>query len=252
MSIAALGMYDWPEVRAETDQLWSAFRDGLRGIGLDAPEALNRDADLWRVWRRPDLTLSQTCGLPFAARLSGDVSLVGTPAYDLKDCPKGTYRSEIIVRADDPAQNVAALRGRRFAFNSTTSQSGWACFDAQHGDPRKFFGELVETGGHRSSILAVATGSADAASIDAVSWRLATRHERDATARLRIVSRTPLTPGLPLITAKRDDLSLARMRLVIETAIETLPTATRDALFLKGLVKLREADYAPLAAGWRE
>ena len=85
MSVAALGMYDWPEVRGETDQLWAAIRDGLRGLKMDAPDALDRGGDLWSVWRSPALTLSQTCGLPFAARLAGTVSLLGPSKTRIKD-----------------------------------------------------------------------------------------------------------------------------------------------------------------------
>ena len=250
MSVAALGMYDWPEARVETDLLWAAIRDALLNLDLDAPEALERDRDVWSVWRDPTMILSQTCGLPYAAKLADDVALLGAPVYDLADCPRGTYRSEIIVRADDAADDVDGLCGRRFGFNGRESQSGWACFAAQVGDPRSFFGELVQTGAHRASVRAVAEGAADAACIDAVSWRLAQRHDPALTSRLRVIARTAPTPGLPFITAPRDEATLARMRLVIETAIESLPKAVSDALFLKGFARKRPGDYAPLATGW--
>ncbi|MEL6795037.1 MAG: PhnD/SsuA/transferrin family substrate-binding protein, partial [Pseudomonadota bacterium] len=239
-----------PEIRAETDALWAVIRDGLRNIGVEAPEALARDGDMWATWRSPDLALGQTCGLPYAARLVGEVALLGAPVYDLVDCPRGTYRSEIIVRADDPAPDVEALRGRRFAYNMRESQSGWACFATQVEDPRTFFGELVQSGAHRASVRAVAEGASDAACIDAVSWRLAARHDAEIAAATRVIDRTAPTPGLPFITAPRDEAMLARMRLVIETAIETLPAAVAGALFLKGFAKKRLRDYAPLAVGW--
>ena len=209
-----------------------------------------RPDDPWTVWRAPGLALGQTCGLPYAARLAGDVALLGAPVYRLKDCPRGTYRSEIVVRADDPAATVGDLRGRRFAYNGLTSQSGWACFATQIEDPRRFFGELVHSGAHRASLLAVARSEADAACIDAVSWRLAERCEPKAVAGLRVLARTAATPGLPFITAPRDEAELSMMRLVIETAIETLPPAIGDALFLSGFAKKSPKDYAPLAAGW--
>ena len=249
MSVAALPMDDWPEVRAETDALWSAIGDGLRAAGVDAPAALTRPDDPWSIWRAPDLALAQTCGLPYAARLAGDVSLLGAPTYRIEDCPPGSYRSEIIVRADDPAERVEDLAGRRFAFNARESQSGWACFAASYGAPRAHFAEIVPTGAHRASVRAVAAGEADAAAIDAVSWRLALRHE-PAAARLRVLTRTAPTPGLPFITAPRDDAALPMMRLVIETAILALPPTVSDALLLAGFAKWRPENYAPLAGGW--
>ncbi|MGN6537639.1 MAG: phosphate ABC transporter substrate-binding protein, partial [Mesorhizobium sp.] len=36
--IAALPMYDWPEVRAEVDAQWARLRDALRRRGVDAPD----------------------------------------------------------------------------------------------------------------------------------------------------------------------------------------------------------------------
>ena len=45
--IAALGMYDRPELRASTDLYWSLIRDGLRKRGIDAPDALTRDERAW-------------------------------------------------------------------------------------------------------------------------------------------------------------------------------------------------------------
>ena len=45
--IAALPMYDWPEVRGEVDAQWAAVRDELRKKGVNAPERLTRrNADL--------------------------------------------------------------------------------------------------------------------------------------------------------------------------------------------------------------
>src|SRR5262245_2042348 len=40
--VAALPMYDWPDVRAETDAQWERLRDELRLRGIDAPERVAR------------------------------------------------------------------------------------------------------------------------------------------------------------------------------------------------------------------
>lgn len=245
---AALPMYDWPEIRAETDALWAAVRERLRAAGYAAPQALERGGDPWALWRDPALILSQTCGLPYSARLAGAVSLVGAPDYDLP-CPPGCYRSEIVARADDPATDAAALEGRRFAFNMRESQSGWACFATRIGDPGAFFGSLIETGAHRASIVAVAEGRADCAAIDAVAWRLAERHEPAARA-LRVIVSTAPTPGLPLITARRADEETTRIAAAVVAAIADAGEAVRRALFLRGLARPTPEDYAPLAAGW--
>ena len=248
--IAALPMYDWPEVRAETDALWAALRDGLREGGFAAPEELTRGGDPWSVWRSPDLVLAQTCGLPFAARLTGAVTLLGAPVYSLLGCPAGTYCSEIVVRVDDKAQALADLRGRRLAFNMRESQSGWAALDAETAIAA-LTGELVETGAHRASIVAVAEGRADFAAIDSVAWVLALRHE-PAAERLRVVHRTAPTPGLPYITRLRVAAEAEAMAGILEQAIEALPATVKQTLALRGFRRWQAEDYAPLAKGWPE
>lgn len=247
--IAALPMYDMPEVRAETDRLWACLRDALRDAGFEAPEALTRDiTDPWPHWRDADLTLSQTCGLPYSAKLTGHVTLLGAPDYDLGETPEGHYFSQIITRADDPATSLSDLSGGRFAFNMRESQSGWAAADAIFGIHNTFDG-TVETGGHAASAHAVAEGRADVATLDAVTWALLGRHD-PVTRDLKVIGQTPPTPGLPYISRAMPDADAARMRKAVAAGIAALDHPARDALLLRGFAPMTDADYAPLAKGW--
>ena len=66
--IAALPMYDRPELQAANDRYWALIRAGLLARGIAAPEGLRRgDAVLMPQWESPDLVLSQTCGFPIPA-----------------------------------------------------------------------------------------------------------------------------------------------------------------------------------------
>ena len=81
-------MYDRAEAQASNDRLWALIRDGMRAEGLAAPDALTRGAGAyWDAWQAPDLTLSQTCGFPYRARLHGHVTLIGTPDYRRRGLP---------------------------------------------------------------------------------------------------------------------------------------------------------------------
>src|SRR5690606_24608272 len=60
----SLPMYDWPEIREATDQLWRAIRRQLADRGIDAPATLQRQGDPEAMWRDRVLLLSQTCGYP--------------------------------------------------------------------------------------------------------------------------------------------------------------------------------------------
>jgi len=245
--VAVLGMYDRPEIRAETDALWAMLREAIRDRGIDAPETLERQRPMQAVWEAPDLVLGQTCGLPYVTRLRERVGLIGAPAHAVEGCPPGWYRSVLIVGPECPGETLAALRGARPAINARDSQSGYGALmhaAAAHAVAGRFFGAPVMTGGHAASIAAVASGRADLAAVDAVTWALAKRHD-PAAATVRVLGHTDPTPGLPYITARgRDPAALAA---AAAAAIAALPRHVRAALMLTGFARPTAADYDLIA-----
>ncbi|NIZ60033.1 hypothetical protein DL239_03475 [Sedimentitalea sp. CY04] len=234
--IAHLGMYDRPETAAANDAFWAAIRTQL-GTG---PDALTRSDDVWQVWRSPDLLLSQTCGMPYRTRLYSEVQLVGTPDYDLPDCPPGHYNSVIIAHNSRQGAALAAFDGQRFAYNESQSQSGWAApithLRARHLMP----GELIESGSHQSSALAVAEGRADFASLDALTWLMIQRYDSFA-GDLVVIDQTEPTPALPYITAMGRDAK--PLFLAIKAAISDLSRDHKNTLHLNGILAIPAADY---------
>ncbi len=248
-AVAALPMYDWPELRTETDRFWDNLRDSLLSFGFPAPVALDRDRAGDEIWHDENLLLAQTCGLPFVTDLTNSVTLVGTPAYEL-ECGAGSYYSVILVRADCPAQSLDELAGLRLAYNSRNSQSGYAALayalrDRAGNDP--FFASGTRTGAHRASIQSVAQGQADVAAIDAVTWQIAQRHETTAQA-LRVLTSTEPTPGLPFICAKRPDWRPDRIHLAVVEAMAALDEDCRQALLLAGFQHTMPSDYEVIRA----
>lgn len=242
--IAALPMYDLPELMPATDRLWSGIRDRLRAAGIAAPDALTRGQDdLMPHWLARDLVLSQTCGLPFRARLHADVTLIGTPDYGLPGCPPGYYRSVFVARGDDPRATLSAFDGATLAWNDGMSQSGWAAPMAHAQATGLHFAPGPRTGGHRASIRAVAEGRADLAAIDALTWELLAGRE-PAHAALRVVGRTEPSPGLPLIAAAGADGD-AIFDAVAE-AISALSESDRRDLHLRGIVRIAPQTYLNL------
>src|SRR5690606_38179190 len=173
--IASLAMYDWPQVHAEHDRLWSLVRAALAEEGIAAPERLTRDASLWTLWESPDLLLGQTCGMPFRTRLHGRVSLVATPDYALPGAAPGWYYSVFVARRDDPGE-AHGFTHRRLACNGRAGQSGGPGPQNEMARRGLSFPHPRHTGAHRDSARAVAEGRADIAAIDAASWRLIEAH----------------------------------------------------------------------------
>lgn len=218
--------------------------EGVAGV----PDTLDRPGDLQAHWRDPDLLLSQTCGYPLMTTLHGSVRYVGTPAYRATGCQGGFYSSAIVVRVDDPATDLPGLRGRRAAYNSRDSQSGYNALRAliaPLGHDGRFFAEAIETGSHRSSMAAVRTGAADVAAIDAVTFALLRRDQPDETAGLRVLHYTDPVPGLPLITAwSTADEDLRRLRSGWQLALADPELAeARTSLLLDGFEVLPVSVY---------
>jgi ABC-type phosphate/phosphonate transport system substrate-binding protein len=238
--IANLMMYLRPELAEAHNRFWILIRNHLSKEGIESPETLSQDADEFYVWKHPELVLSQTCGMPYRTWLHDKVQLVGTPDYGLRDCPAGYYRSAIVVRADDPRRELPAFRGATFAYNQTYSQSGYAA-PYWHCQPLGFwFENRLQTQQHLLSAQAVATGRADVASIDAVTWRNIETYEPFAS-KLRVLDWTKPTPGLPLITSLRHDAG--RILTALEGAIAELDADSRAQLGITGIVKIPKQDY---------
>ena len=238
--IASLPMYDWPAAQPVSDRLWAEIRDRLRAAGMPAPETLCRGGDLWADWQRPDLTLSQTCGFPYRTRLHDLVTLVGTPDFGLPGAEPGYYYSQMLVRAD-AGGSWADFLGGVLAINGFDSQSGWAAPQNHAAASGACFKRVLVTGAHLNSASAVAEGRADIAAVDAVTWRLIESQHPEIAQKLRIVTRTEPTPGLPLITAiGHDPIMIAQ---AFRGAITALSKRDRAIWGLQGLADIPTAAY---------
>ncbi|MBV7408848.1 MULTISPECIES: phosphate/phosphite/phosphonate ABC transporter substrate-binding protein [Roseobacteraceae] len=238
--IASLGMYDMPHLQRAHDRLWAGIRTAL-GYG---PDHLTRGGDPWAEWQSPDLLLAQTCGLPYRARLHDKVTLVGTPDYDLPDCPSGYYFSYLIRRRDDPRPLRELSKQGVMAYNEPLSQSGWAApvahLAARGLRPKR----IKQTGSHLGSINSVLLKTADYAAIDAVTMLLWGAHDMDAVAYLEAFDTTEPTPALPYITAlDRDPAPIAD---AVRSAIAAMPHEDRCDLRLKGMVDIPASEYLAL------
>lgn len=238
--IASLPMYDTAATAAANDRLWALIRQTLG----DGPESLERGGDLWSTWQSPLLLLSQTCGLPYRARLHGKVTLVGTPDYGVPGCPPGYYRSVIVVRRHDRRTRFADFATARVARNDPLSQSGWgALLSFARETGTDLSPQIVETGSHAASAQALLDRHADLAALDAVTWAHLSR-DKPGMRRLRVLARTRPTPGLPLITSRARDPE--PLFAATAHAIGALEPADRARLLLRGLVRIPEARYLEL------
>jgi len=234
--IAALQMYDWPEVRQATNLWWQVVARHLGSL-----EPLVRPDDYTSPWLRDDLLFAQTCGYPFTHALKGKVSYVATPHYAADGCEGPNYRSIVMARESKP---LAAFRDGVAAVNTPDSMSGMLALKlvfASLAEKGRFFSRAVETGGHLASLAAVQSGEADVCALDCVCIAMAKRYRPSALHGLVEIARSPSVPGLPWIT-RAGDLTALRSALQLAFADPALKEA-RMALLLNGFTELPVGDY---------
>ena len=141
--IAALPMYDWPEMRGEVDAQWALLRDAFRQKGIDAPQTIVRrngdlppvpggihdakgaliapdpatlppdELDYHQLWLHPSLLFAQTCWGPMELGLSSHVQVVGQPSYDAYEGGQGEfYSSALVMRTSEGSEVRSPTDGK--------------------------------------------------------------------------------------------------------------------------------------------
>ncbi|GAU05663.1 phosphate/phosphite/phosphonate ABC transporter substrate-binding protein [Burkholderia stabilis] len=260
--IAALPMYN---VTPRHAVLWRALlRDALDAFanaGGPAGVALPDEPfdDLHALWRRDDLLLSQTCGYPYRMLgLRDRVHLVATPVFDAEGCNGARYRSMLVVSARvhaGGATTLAACRGLRAAFNGGDSHSGMNALRhavAPHAHDGRFFGSVTPFGSHLNALRALASGEADCAAIDCVTFAYVRDALPDLLKEIRIIGTTASAPGLPFIASRAlEETQVAALRDALDRAVAADAERSR-VLRLKGFERLSPDDYETIARFARE
>ncbi len=159
------------------------------------------------------------CGLPYVLERDKEnptVELLAAPvmkAGRYKDAPK--YYSYVIVRKKSRYASFADLKGCTYTYNDELSNSGYNMPRArliELGETEGFFGKLLRSGSHEESIRMVATGEADASSVDSLvlDYDLA-RHS--AYAREVKIIETLGPAGIPPVIASTKLSAAVRRRI---------------------------------------
>jgi ABC-type phosphate/phosphonate transport system substrate-binding protein len=258
MLVANARMYT---VDRATDAAW---REWMRWIARAADVPLRYEPhppplSLHTLWGRDDLGCALMCGYPLAtwddAATRPCVLAAMAGASGQQQPVRALYRTAIVSRADGEVRAVEDLRGRRFAFTTPGSQSGyqavreWIASRALETGGRLFattVGPLVTP---RAIVDAVLGGEADAGPLDGHWLELLQLHDPDTAARLRIVEFTPWSPMPPFVCSAALSLDLrTRLRdaLLAAGRADALH-APRATLRIHGVLPAHASDYEVLA-----
>lgn len=162
------------------------------------------------------LDFAWLCGFPYV-RNRARMQLVAVPRYG--DGP--LYQSYLIVPASDRrTAGIADLRGRIYAYSDPNSNSGWlvpqVLLHELGVDAASYFKKTFFTWSHRKVVEAVASGLADAGSVDGYVWDTLQQLHPELTARTRIAHRSK-SFGFPPIVARASlaDSESVRLRAVL-------------------------------------
>ncbi len=247
--IAALPMYDFPELRDAHDRFWAALARGLREGGVPrVPGELSRGLSHRQVWSHPGLLFGQACEYPVSKSFRGHLRVLATPRYRAPGCHEGTYRSAIVVRAEDPAESLQRLRGRRCVVNEPDSNSGMNLLRASLAPisgGRRFFCSVRFSGSHRKSIELVATGQADVAAIDCVTLEYLRRTHPLLISQVRVIDWTPSSPCLPFVTTSQtSESTVMAMRAALRAVCaDPMLAPVCDTLLLQGIDLTPDASF---------
>ncbi len=191
-----------------------------------------------------------TCGYPYLQH-KADLSLLGVPVWR----GRPLYQSYLIVAADDPAADLADLRGGAHAFSDPDSNSGFlvtASDLARMGEtPERFFSRVVFTYGHRNVVRAVAGGLTRSGSVDGYVWEALNVVEPDLTTRTRVIARSEWL-GFPPFVARSDRMGEAGIAALGMALLGLGATVEgRDALqqlYLDGIVAAEPSLFDGIAA----
>jgi ABC-type phosphate/phosphonate transport system substrate-binding protein len=252
MRVASLPMYDTHP--AAVQAWWSGIAEAMRAEGIaGVPAAACWPSDLEAHWHDPHLLLSQTCGFPLVTALKGVVQVLGAFQYTAPGCAGIFYRSQLLVRQDEPGRRIEDFRGRIAAINDRQSHSGCRALRALVAPLAQdgcFFAREVESGSHRASLEWLRGGRADVAAIDCVSLAGFRRRAPELLAGLRVIGSTARAPGLPLVTsAHAPAAELRAMRRALEGACNNPRLANaREELFIRGFEALPAQAWDGMAA----
>ena len=238
--IGSARLYEW------SPSLGEAWGDLLRWVSEKAGvayEVIPRDVPMGldELWARGDMGCVAMCGYPWALAAERPGLLAAPVPAPPRYGGRPVYVSDFVVAADSPFETLEDCFGRRFAYSTEHSQSGYNApryhlLGYRSADRPTLFAEAVGPYMRQGRVLdALAAGEAEIAAVDGYALDLLRRHDPDSAGRVRVVATTEPGPVPPMVTSLAADDARRRRLTDALLALGEAPemAATREALLLE-------------------
>ncbi len=203
-------------------RLLQRWRDYLQAALGTAVEFVQRGTygQVMDVLRAGQVQFAWICGYPYVLHRH-ELRLVAVPHWR----GRPLYQSYLIADAARPFGDLAALRGRSFAYSDPLSNSGFLYMQhllrRQGHDPARYFGRSFFTHSHRHVVEAVAAGLADGGAVDGYVWETLAELQPALTGRTRVLQRSHDFGFPPIVAGPQVD---ARSGGAFAAALAAMPS----------------------------
>lgn len=195
------------------------------------------------------------CGLPYvrkADQSDPQLELLAAPVMQgerYQDRP--IYFSDVVVHRDSRFETFVDLRGASWAYNEPGSQSGYYVTRyhlAQLGETSGYFGRVIQSGGHLTSLRMILGRQVDASAIDSTVLDLELERHPEIESHLRIIETLGPSPIPPWVISKRLPPSFRQelRTLLIEMHHDSAGRQILEAGRITHFVAVEDRDYDPI------
>jgi phosphonate transport system substrate-binding protein len=202
-----------------------------------------------------EIDIGWICGRPYAQlvdEIHAPIRLLTAPVmHDPRYHNRPIYFSDVIVRHDSPYTKFEDLRGRTWAYNEPSSQSGYhiTCYNLSTiGEDAQFFGHVIESGSHSQSIDMVMAGKVDASAIDSTLLEWLIKQDSSLRKKLRIIDTWGPSPIPPLVinSSLGEDKINAIQNHLLELENSAAGRKILSAGLLRRFSKVIDNEYNPI------
>ena len=196
---------------------------------------------------RKDLSIAFVCSGPYVKDRTkfGAELLVAPQSYG-----QPFYHAYIIVHKDSPIEDMAGLKGRKFAFTDPKSNTGklvptYMVAKEFNKTPEQFFSEVIYTRSHDKSVESVAKKIVDGASIDSLIYDYAAKKNPVYTSGTKIIRKSP-PYGIPPVIVRKDIDPVLREKIkniFLNMHNDPEGKAVLDGIMVDKFIVPKDADY---------